>query len=130
MAEGLLRERFPDKIVSSAGLLDITADWTADPSSVRVMREHGIDISSHRAKTLTLQMVEDADLILTMEEQQTRTVESRFPEAKGKVMRLGEYGGYDIADPFNRSLEFFMETYMLIEQSIEQLISRQPNLDH
>lgn len=128
MAEGLLKEKFPEKTISSAGLRGMTG-WTADPSSIRIMQEHGIDITSHRARNLTREMIEKADLILTMEEQQTHTVESRFPQAQGKVMRLGEYGGYDIADPFNRSIEFFMKTYELIEQGINQLIHNKPDLD-
>lgn len=100
MAEGILKKRLPRKTIVSAGLRGMTG-WTADPTSARVMLEHGIDISTHRARNLTREMVEEADLILTMEQQQTQAVESRFPEAKGKVMRLGQYGNYDIADPFN-----------------------------
>ena len=102
--------------------------WTADPSSIRIMHEHGIDISSHRAKNLTQQMIAEADLILTMEKEQTRVVESRFPESRGKTMRLGEYGNYDIADPFNKNIDFFIETFKLIEQGIDALVSNKPQL--
>ncbi|MCM1130013.1 MAG: low molecular weight phosphotyrosine protein phosphatase [Alistipes senegalensis] len=128
MAEGILKKRLPWKTVVSAGLRGMTG-WTADPTSTRVMLEHGIDISAHRARNLTRQMVDEADLILTMEKQQTQAVESRFPEAKGKVMRLGEYGNYDIADPFNRNIEFFRQTHQLIEQGIELLIKNKPELN-
>lgn len=102
--------------------------WTADPSSIQIMKENGIDISSHRAQNLTKEMIIQADLILTMEKHQTLTVEARFPESKGKVMRIGEYEDYDIADPFNRSIEFFAKTYELIERGIDQLILHQPDL--
>lgn len=128
MAEGLLKKKFPEKTITSAGLRGMSG-WTADPSSIRIMQKHGVDISSHRARNLTRIMIEEADLILTMEAHQTQSVEFRFPEAQGKVMRLGEYGEYDIADPFNRSLEFFMKTYELIEQGVEQLISNKPDLN-
>ena len=127
MAEGLLKRKFPEKTITSAGLRGMTG-WTADPFSIRIMEEQGMDIHAHRARNLTLPMIEKADLILTMEAQQTRSVESRFPEANGKVMRLGEYGGYDIADPFNRSIEFFRETYVLIEEGVEQFIRNNPGL--
>lgn len=129
MAEGILKKRLPWKTIVSAGLRGMTG-WTADPTSTRVMLENGIDISAHRARNLTRQMVEEADLILTMEQHQTQAVESRFPEAKGKVMRLGEYGNYDIADPFNRNIEFFRQTYQLIEQGIELLIRNKPELSN
>jgi len=127
MAEGLLKNKLPEKTINSAGLRGMTG-WTADPSSVRIMHQQGINISSHRAKNLTREMVINADLILTMEEQQTRTVESRFPESRGKAMRLGEYSGYDIADPFNKGIDFFVLTFKLIEQGIEELISNKPEL--
>ncbi len=129
MAEGLLKEKLPEKTITSAGLRGMTG-WTADPSSIRIMESHGIDIQAHRARNLTRQMIEEADLILTMEAQQTLTVESRFPQAKGKVMRLGEYGNYDIADPFNRSIEFFLKTYELIEEGVELLIRNQSSLNN
>ena len=85
--EGLLKRKLPHKIVTSAGLRGMTG-WTADPYSIQVMQEHGMDISVHRAKNLTQKMVDEADLILTMEKQQVLIVESRFPESKGKVIRL------------------------------------------
>lgn len=127
MAEGLLKKRLPNKNIFSAGLRGMTG-WTADPFSIQVMQENGIDISNHRAKNLTKQMVENADLILTMEKHQVDIVESRFPESKGKVMRLGEYNNYDITDPFNKNLTFFRKTYELIEKSIDLLISNNPHL--
>lgn len=119
MAEGLLKEKFPEKTITSAGLRGMTG-WTADPTSIRIMQEHGIDITQHRGKNLTREMIEEADLILTMEDRQTQTVESRFPEAQGKVVRLGVC---DIADPFNRSPEFFEKTFDLIEAGVNHLIS-------
>jgi protein-tyrosine phosphatase len=128
MAEGLLKKKFPKKTIVSAGLRGMTG-WTADPSSVRIMQKRGIDISAHRAKNLTKQMIDEADLILTMEEQQTHSVVSRFPEANGKIMRLGQYSDYDIADPFNRSVEFFEKTCELIEKGIQELIRNKPELN-
>jgi protein-tyrosine phosphatase len=121
MAEGLLRQKCPGLIVTSAGLMGMTG-WTADPSSILIMREMGIDITAHRGRNLTEDMVNAADLILTMEAQQTHTVETRFPQSRGKVVRLGEYDDYDIADPFNRDLDFFRNTLKLIEQGVDRLI--------
>lgn len=128
MAEVLLKKALPNKTISSAGLTGITEGWMADPSSIRVMNDHHMDLSLHRAKPLTADLLKDVDLVLTMELEQIKTIETRFPETKGKVMRLGHYLNCDIPDPFNHSLEVFYKTYDLINKSIESFVSKHPGL--
>jgi arsenate reductase len=41
-------------------------DTAVDPTVTEAMREVGIDISGNRPKTLTLEMVEQADKVITM----------------------------------------------------------------
>jgi arsenate reductase (thioredoxin) len=64
MAEAFANKYGKDKfIASSAG--NKPADMV-NPLVVEAMREKGIDISTNRPKLLTFQMVQDADLIVTM----------------------------------------------------------------
>src|SRR3990170_7579296 len=70
MAEALLRDAVAARgleqvAVSSAG----TGAWDGAPVSegaYLVGLEHGLDLSGHRARLLTREVVKDADLILTM----------------------------------------------------------------
>jgi protein-tyrosine phosphatase len=123
MAEGLLKRAFPEKSVRSAGLTAMTG-YPADPLAVQVMQEQGIDIRAHRAQSLAGWMVQDAELILTMDSTQKRLVEQQYAAAKGKVFRLGEFGKYDIADPYRQDLNVFRHAYDLISQGVDDMASR------
>ena len=116
MAEGLLKQRYPDKTIGSAGLREITVGWSADPFSIRVMREHGLDISRHRARLLTNELLKDVDLVITMEKEQSDIVKYSF-------LRVGEYGNYDVPDPYSKNIKAFEESFELISQGIDQIDS-------
>lgn len=97
IAEGILKyklEHTPlgirDFEVTSAGLSAFDGSPASD-EAVRAMKERGIDISSHRAKSVTRDMVDTSDLILVMTLTHKRMVLDRFPEARGKVYTLKEF---------------------------------------
>jgi protein-tyrosine phosphatase len=58
-----------DVAVASAGIRARHGDRPAD-GSVRLASERGLDISGHRSRPLTAELVEAADLVLTMSERQ------------------------------------------------------------
>lgn len=121
MAEGLLKQRYPDKNIGSAGLREITAGWSADPFSIRVMKENGIDISRHRARLLTSDLLKNVDLVITMEKEQSDIIQYSFPNFKGKIIRVGEYGNYDVPDPYSRNIKYFHESFELISKGLNQI---------
>lgn len=97
IAEGILKHKLEHTSVGSrrpevvsAGLSAFDGSPASD-EAVRAMRERGIDISSHRAKNVTREMVSSADLILVMTLTHKRMTLDRFPEARGKVFTLKEY---------------------------------------
>lgn len=78
-----------DLVVESAGL----AAWPGAPASeqaIQVLAEEGIDLREHRAQQVTREMIEDADLILTMTWDQREAVLQLVPQAQGKVFTLKE----------------------------------------
>lgn len=121
MAEGLLKQRYPDKTIGSAGLREITVGWSADPFSIRVMRENGIDISRHRARLLTNDLLKNVDLVITMEQEQSDIVKYSFPNFRGKIVRIGEYGDYDVPDPYSKNIKYFQDSFDLISKGIDQI---------
>ena len=96
LAEALLRralasQGIADVDVSSAG----TGAWDGAPASegaYLVALERELDLSGHRARLLTRELVEQADLILTMARHHRARVDELGGE--GRVFVLGEY-----ADP-------------------------------
>jgi protein-tyrosine phosphatase len=123
MAEGLFKQAFPEKAVCSAGIHAMVGE-PADPFAAQLMQECGIDISEHRAQSLAGWMVNEADLILTMDGEQKRFIERKFATAKGKVWRLGGHGGFDIPDPYGHGPAAFRHCYELIARGVDDLVDR------
>lgn len=118
IAEALLKQALPGKTVQSAGIQALVGH-PADPFSVQIMQERGIDISAHRARNISTQLVNDADLILTMDLDQKKYVESNYISSRGKVFRLGEARKLDIADPYREGIESFREAHRLIDEGVK-----------
>lgn len=128
MAEALLQNAFTQagKIecsVSSAGLGALVGH-PADPIACQLIAEKGLDISTHRARQLTNEMIHTADLILVMETWQKTAIETRAPSARGKIFRLGKWDKTDISDPYQKDLSAFMQALKLIEQGVTQWMAR------
>jgi len=122
MAEGLLKHALAatnkgDCVVSSAGLGALVGH-SPDPTACQLMKEKGIDISDYRASQLNKEMIRKADLILVMESAHKIAIEESEPSAKGKVFRLGEWGRFNISDPYKQDLSAFVKSFNLIEQGI------------
>jgi protein-tyrosine phosphatase len=123
MAEALLRQALPEAVICSAGLQALSGH-PADPLAAEVMNKHGMDITSHRARSVTPQLIASADLILTMDSSQKYFIERKFVTSKGKVLRLGEFGGYDIADPYGGQPEEFENAFWLIKAGVDHYAER------
>ncbi len=125
IAEGLLGRAWPDKKIISAGIGALVGHPAA-PFSVQLMAEQGIDISGHRAQSVTSALVSAADLVLTMDLAQKRHIEKIYPTARGKVFRLGDT---DIPDPYRQGIAVFRQTCNLLSQGVDALIARVAHID-
>ena len=113
IAEALLRREFPEKKIWSAGLGALIGS-PADPLSIEVAAARGLDMSDHRTQQLASWMCQIADLILVMEQFQKIEIQQQYPLARGKVFLLGEFGKFDIADPYRQSIAAFDTAYEAI----------------
>jgi protein-tyrosine-phosphatase len=101
MGEALLRAHLEASgataNVHSAG----TLAWDAAPphEAIAVMKELGLDISSHRSRPLSVELIEGADVVLGMTRNHVGRVLAMVPDASeraflvGELVRLGEQGG-------------------------------------
>jgi len=117
MAAAVLQQRAGKLVVASAGLSALVGE-PAEPHAVALMRAAGIDLSRHRARQLTPAMASGFDLILVMEEAQRRAVERIFPAGRGRIHRLGRFGGFDVPDPYQQPRAAFEQSLALIERGI------------
>ncbi|MCZ7662788.1 MAG: hypothetical protein M5U22_07550 [Thermoleophilia bacterium] len=60
------------------------------PCVILHMQKRGIDVSEHRSRALTAEMVTETGLIIAMGESHRRRILGAFPETRGKVFSLAE----------------------------------------
>jgi protein-tyrosine-phosphatase len=92
--------------VTSAGLSAVTGS-PAMPEAVTVAGEFGLDLSGHRARQLTGELLDGADLVLVMTAGHRARVLEKRSWLAGKVCLVKEYAGgaaEDVADPFGGNL--------------------------
>lgn len=121
MAEGLLRARFARRgrgVVASAGLAALVGR-PADPLAVKLLAERGVDISGHRAQQVTPELLTGFDLVLVMEAAQQHDLETLSRAARGRVHRLGRFGGFDVPDPYREPREVFERALALVERGLD-----------
>ena len=86
------------------------------------MKEAGIDAGRHVSRQLTMELVEEADLVLTMTDQHKRMICQAAPDMACKVETLVAYAGEagEIPDPFGGDLA----TYRVCRDRLAQLVGK------
>lgn len=123
LAQVLLQRDLPGRNINSAGL-SATTGAMADPLSIQIAKENGLDLSGHRAQQVTSIMCRQAELILVMEQSQKVQLESLNPSVRGKVYLLGHFGPFEIADPYRQNRSAFDLAYQGISQGVADWLSR------
>ncbi|NIP27301.1 MAG: low molecular weight phosphotyrosine protein phosphatase [Phycisphaerae bacterium] len=122
MAEGLfidiLGRLSPARFdVRSRGITAVSGE-PPDDVAISLLREKEIDISAHRARQISEDDIHWANLILVMEEFHQKKICQWFPQAKGKVYRLGHFEKSEITDPYRQPQEVFQEVLEQVESSV------------
>jgi glycine hydroxymethyltransferase len=126
MAEGIFRHAVRgrgDYRVLSAGL-GAADGQPPSPYAVQAVKELGIDISSLRSRTLTAELVRQADYIFGMTHSHLDTVAMLYPQAAEKTFLLREFDDTldsfekDINDPIGGAYDVYLQCRDQIEQGI------------
>ena len=123
LAQVLLARELPTHQVWSAGLTALVGS-PADPRSVQIAQEQGLDLSAHRAQQVSSYMCQQAELILVMEQSHKTQLEQLYPQVRGKVFRLGQFGQFEIEDPYRQPREAFDSAYQGIAQGVADWLTR------
>ena len=115
-----------DVEVTSAG----TAAWEGAPASdgaLLVALEHGADLSPHRARPVTPELLAQHDLVLAMSPHHLERVEALG--ARGKAFLLTTYATHGtsnraVGDPFGGELEAYRETYGELQREVRRAFDR------
>ncbi len=125
IAEGIARKIAAQNslhvTIASAG----TGHWHEGEApcenSIRVAKEHGIDISMLRARKITQEDIETFDLIIALDEKNYADLQEM---GATNLYKLGQFSfnNDDVPDPFFFDEYFGFETvYKMIDQCVEEL---------
>lgn len=93
---------------------------TATSEAIDVMKEYNIDLTPHRSRALTKEIVEKVDLLLTMTNEHKKQILGLVPRVENKVFTLKEFAGMngDILDPFGKSIEQYRKSAKEIKEAL------------
>jgi len=131
MAEYYLQKRLKDKNISgieveSAGVFAL--DNSPVSSEIKeIMESLGVSIGEHRSSPLTLEKLQNADLILVMENTHKILIGSRMPQMAQKVKLLGCYlegneKKKEITDPYGCERDLYQQSFEQIREAVENLL--------
>lgn len=101
--------------------------YPAAELTTAVGKTHGIDTTPHRARSINLQILKEADIILCMERHHLVDLYQIFPHFKDKIFLLKKFsGGYSeadgsIGDPYGGPKSAYEETFLEIKEEIERI---------
>jgi L-threonylcarbamoyladenylate synthase len=90
----------------------------ATPQAVDALRPLGADLSHHRSRPLTVELIHQADMIFTMSRSHAAAVMAMVPAAADKVATLDPAG--DIDDPIGGDLSLYQDLAGQLRSLIER----------
>ena len=113
-----------DVLIESAGVFAEEGE-AASENAILAMHEMGIDLTSHRTQPVSEDLLQKADIILTMTAAQKMLI---VQYASEKTYTLTEYAGIDgdISDPYGGDLEEYKETAQEIYDAVVKIAKKLP----
>ncbi len=136
MAEALFRNMLAEKMqcaddelldrgytVVSAGLAAYPGA-PASPEAVDLLKDQGIDLSSHESQPVSEELLFHSDHIITMTQNHRDAILNAFPELAGKTHLLSDTGK-DVSDPIGAGMEEYKNCRDEIEGYLRLLLDQQ-----
>ncbi len=118
-----------DKYHVCSGGTSVFLKMPASDHAIKVLEELKVDLKDHQSKPLTIEMIKEADLVLTMTRVHKIFVLEAVPEAVSKVYTLKEYAeegasGADVADPYGGDIETYRNCRDEILDSLKKVLNK------
>jgi protein-tyrosine-phosphatase/tRNA A37 threonylcarbamoyladenosine synthetase subunit TsaC/SUA5/YrdC len=134
MAQAMMNRKIAEKFSRQFGAKDLpifamsagVAAYGGEPASQgaqQAIKKYGSSLEKHHSNQLTLEMIDQADLILTMGSRHKHVIVSQWPSATGKVHMISPDGG-EIADPFGGPLEIYAKCAEQLDKHTDYWIDR------
>jgi tRNA threonylcarbamoyl adenosine modification protein (Sua5/YciO/YrdC/YwlC family) len=130
MSEAIARRVLADKLhvgedeLESKGISVISAGSfalpgaRATPAAVDALKAMGVDLSRHRSRPLSVELIHQADVIYTMSKNHAQAVAALVPSASQKTKTLDP--DKDVEDPIGGDLSLYQELAVELKQLIEK----------
>jgi len=130
MAEYLLKKKLAeggrsDVDVVSAGTSALHGGRPTE-ETLRLVEGLGLDAALHRSRRITAEMIQEADVILTMETRHWEEVLRLVPGAEKRAHVLGPWTGLfgpeaQIADPIGGTVDAYHVSFLKLQQAVAKL---------
>jgi protein-tyrosine-phosphatase len=112
----------------SAGL-HAQAGRGADERAIRIAADFGVTLAKHSAEPLNAAMIEEADVVFVMDGVNEARLLYRFPQARGKLLRLGAFAPHrlfadEIIDPYEKGDAEIRQCFDVISSCVAQVCRR------
>lgn len=110
----------------SAGITIVPGSFVTENSVELVKEELDIDIQHKEAIQLNRNMLEMADIVLTMTNYGRDFIKNSYPDYKDKVFSICEYAGVtgEITDPYGSTISVYHKIYKELEDIIPRIIAK------
>lgn len=131
MAERLLTHAIAAKGDSADGVRVVSAGIAAAKGapasrhSITAMAKVGLDLSNHRSRPLSAELLKSSDLILTMTSEHLAALQRLFPNHRVPAFRFREWiadGPREVPDPIGGSLQDYLETRDCLAEAIPSIL--------
>jgi protein-tyrosine phosphatase len=124
--EALLRTALPSAEVSSAGF--VGAGRGVPPHSSEVAGRKGLDLSAHRSRLITSDILDQADLLIVMGEDQERALRIGFGVPPDQIVVAADLDpesthGRTVLDPWGQPIKAFEASFERLDRIAAHFVS-------
>ncbi len=113
IAAACLVRKLQEDCIPANWTVTSTGTWTGDgypahPAAIIEAARLGLDLSRHRSREVNAVILEDADLVIVMENGHREALAIEFPQVDEKIILLSELAGdlpVDVLDPLHSAFE-------------------------
>jgi protein-tyrosine phosphatase len=129
MAEYLLKAKDRENFEAKSAGLAAFPGQEAHEHVKQLLADRGIEVN-HQAQPISDELMEWADLVLTMTQSHALALKERFPDHSEQIFPLKAYVDpdekeVDIADPFGGDKTIYEQTLLEIEKWLERLLEKE-----
>ena len=103
-------------------------DIKPEVNAAILLKQHGIDVSAHRAVQLIPNDIKHSDVILTMTNKHENKVIELYPDAKDKTFTLAEFASdeqKDIADAWGKPMDVYKQMFADVSGYVPLVLAKE-----